>query len=187
MERVHSLINWEETEGIFNDNLRNIIKEISDNNYCDHEVDGEVQKDYLDDVFRRIDNFKYEKFDKYVVKNGETLMGKEDILIKQWSNKDARIQLLVYLDKETSNYEDEIYCINDEEYDDGYAIIYGDSSTFLILANYGCHPFIYHPSFTFDNSDGSTFEDPSYFSYNLDELKAFFKEKALEYLFNQSH
>lgn len=187
-----SLINWDNTIQIFNDNINDIIGEISDNNYVDREIDTEVKKDYLDDVFKRVDNFKYKKYSKVFTKNEETLVGKKDILTKTWSNKEASIQLLVFLDDELSNYDNEDYCVkdcndDDYDYDDGYAIIYGDSSTFLIISNYEGHPSVFTPSFTFNNTDGSTFEDNSYFDYNLNELKHFFKQKTLEYLFNQCH
>lgn len=184
MRRLPCLIDWSETHGVFNDELHYIIGEISDNNYCDHEIDNEVQKNYLDDVFTKIDDFEIDHFSRYLMENTETLMGKEDILVKQWSDGHKHIQLLIILDKDNSDYDNEIYTETD---DYGYAILYGDESTFLIIGNYGCHPFVYHPSFVFGNSDGSTFEDSQCQFFNLNELKSFFKEKALEYLFDQSH
>jgi len=96
------------------------------------------------------------------------------------------MQLLIILDKEKPSNDSEIY-VPAEGYDYGYALIYGDSSTFLIILNYGAYPFVYHPSFTFQNTDGSTFEKFSPYFLSVSGVKKFFKNKTLEYLFYQSH
>jgi hypothetical protein len=184
MRRLPCLINWSETHGVFNDELHYVIDEIPTNNYCDHEIDKKFTKDFFNDVFQKLDDFEIDHFSRYLMENTETLIGEEDILVKQWYDGPKHIQLLLILDKDNSDYDNEIYTVLD---DSGYAILYGDASTFLIVGNYGCHPFVYTPSFIFGNSDGSTFDDSPCQFFNLNKLKNFFKEKALEYLFDQTH
>lgn len=186
MKRKKSLIDWCETALIFNDGLKYIIGEISDNNYCDFEVKDEVKEDHYDDVFNKIDNFIPKKYNKFVCDNQFTSMGEEDILVRAWNNNNARLQLLTILDKEKSDNEMELY-VPVEGCDSGYAIIYGDESTFLIVGNYFAHPFVYHPSFAFSNSDGSTFEDCRYDLLNFKQIKNILKRRALEYIFEQVH
>lgn len=181
-----SLVNWGKTYKIFNDKILQIIGEVSDNNYCDLEGETEIKRDDLDYVFNKIDNFKPKHFIEFITEDKETLLGKVDLLIKQWSNENARIQLLMTMIKE-SKESDESEEDNYNPCDNDYAIIYGDSSTFLILMNYGCHPSVYYPSFAFNNSDGSTYEDAVYYYFELDELKEYFKAKTLEYIFEQTH
>ena len=188
MKLTKSFINWRETSGLFNDNLGYVMEEISDNNYLDDAVNGEIKEDYLDDVFRRINNFQFDKFNQNLEKDVETFAGEKDILIKQWSNGNIRMQLLMILDKEKSLSDGLMYTPGEGyDYGYGYAIIYGDSSTYLIVGSHTWQPFVYHPSFTFDNSDRSTIESPSYSDLNFEELKIFFKRKTLEYIFNQCH
>ena len=184
MNREKSLINWGETRRIFNDQLNCIIAEISDNSYCDHEAYSEIKEDYLDQTYQNVNKFQYKKYSQNFSENCKTLMGKEDILTRQWRDGNTRIQVLIILNKEESSHNAEIY-VPAEDYD--YAIIYGDLSTFLIVSNYGCHPFVHHPSFNFDNSDGSTFEDHSLLSLSFKDIKKFLKSKTLEYIFDQCH
>jgi len=187
------LVNWDKTYKIFNDKILQIIGEVSDNNYCDRDAESEIKKDDLDYVFNKIDNFKSKHFIEDIIENVNTFFGKNDISIKQWSNKNVRIQLLTTVRKlSESSIDSEDSSDSDESnnyvpYDNDYAIIYGDSSTFLILSNYGRHPSIYHPSFIFGNSDGSTYENAVFYYFNLDELKEYFKSKTLEYIFEQTH
>lgn len=187
MKPSKSFIDWKETSGVFNDNLCHVLDEISDNRYLDY-VDGEIKEDYLDDVFQRINDFQFDKFNQYLEKDVDTFAGEKNISIKQWSNGNTRMQLLMILDKEKSLNDGLMYTSDDWfDYGFGYAIIYGDSSTYLIVGNHTWQPFVYHPSFTFDNSDRSTIEDPLYEILNFEELKIFFKRKAIEYIFNQCH
>lgn len=39
MKDANSLINWGETKEIFNENLHYVVEKLSNNNYCDNEVD----------------------------------------------------------------------------------------------------------------------------------------------------
>jgi hypothetical protein len=132
-----SLVNWNKTYKIFNDKIKQIIGEVSDNNYCDHDAEIEIKRDDLDYVFNQIDNFKSTHFYGDILEDEKTLLGKDNILIKQWVNKDARIQLLMIMRKSSEESSDSDEFSNDSYIpcDNDYAIIYGDSSTFLILVN----------------------------------------------------
>jgi hypothetical protein len=158
------LINWEKTSKIFNDEL-NITPNIP-NGYCDSEIDGKVSPDYFNSIFQAIDSFQPEVY-TYKFKQISTRMGKQCALLKQWTNRDGRIEYWVT--------------------DDGYAIIFGTPNTFLIVGNFNDHPFVYTPDWTFDNSDGSTGDDVDYPSLNLDQVKHLLKIKAVEYTFDQIH
>lgn len=190
MKHRSSLINWKETHEIFNDNLYPITGEISDNNYYydsddeknTEEINEGIKRDYLDDVFEKIKNFKPERFGYFVSKNVDTTMGNKDILTKQWKNGTAGIQLMIFLNEEKSENDDEIY---DPDENCGYAVIYGDSSTFLISGSDGRDHFVYHPSFTFNSIKGLNYQDPSNFIFELDDVKRFFKWSTLDLIFKR--
>jgi hypothetical protein len=186
MRSRRCLIEWTETQGVFNDELYYVIDEVSDNSYFNNNINEEIKKDYLDDVFQRIDNFRCKRYFKDYGVNVETLLGEEDILFKNWIDGNTQIELLIILDKEKS-CDDSGYYVPAKGNNSGYAIIYGDSTTFLIVGCHGGKPFVYHPSFTFNNTDSCTFEDSLENLFSLNKLKTFVKKKALEYIFEQSH
>jgi len=92
-----SLVNWEKTYKIFNDKIKQIIGEVSDNNYCDLEAKIEIKRDDLDYIFNKIDNFRSTHFTEIFMEDANAFLGKVNILIKQWSNKNARIRYLYSL------------------------------------------------------------------------------------------
>jgi len=68
----------------------------------------------------------------------------------------------------------------------GYAIIYGNESTFLITGNYKSRPFSYHPSYAFNNVNDYTLEDPLFYCHlEFEEVKEVLKRKTLKYMFDQ--
>ena len=66
--------------------------------------------------------------------------------------------------------------------EDSYALLYEGPDDFLVVGLHDCHPFVYSPSFSFYNTDGSTFEEPP-----TGNLREAIRRKALEFLFNQIH
>lgn len=188
---TNSVVDWGETFAIFNNQLQYVIGETSDNNYhCSRNENSEIsegiKKHYLDDVFQRIDNFKFTRYGYDFNMGSEIGDSKKDIISKQWSNGNTRIQLLYFLDKEKSDYDTEYYTAARGK-SCGFVIIYGDASTYLIV---GCHnrcSFVYHPSFTFNDDRKIVFENPSCTFHGMDELKEVFKIKALKYIFDRPY
>lgn len=181
---VTSLIKWENTHEIFNLGSEpfNITPNIP-NGYCDDEINNQVPTNYFDSIFQIIDAFKPLKY-QYYLRVVPTDMGDQSAMLKQWSNKNARLQFWITTSEPASylNFNPDPYIM-----ETGWAIIYGDANTFLIVGNVNSHPFVMTPTFTFDNSHGSTSENFDFPSLNLEQVKYLLKTKAPEYVFNASY
>lgn len=176
------LIRWEDTQTVFSDNP-NFTPPIP-NHYVDTETRRNVPQNYFDQIFRSIDTFQSERY-KYYFRTAETITnGDQCALVKEWKGRNAQIQFwLTTSEPET---------IGNDTYvsDHGWAIIYGTPTSFLVTGNYGQHPFVLTPTFSFANSDGSTGDNDITFdlpSINLDQVKQMLKTKTAEYIFNQRH
>ena len=101
-------------------------------------------------------------------------MDKENILIKQWNDKNNCLQLLIILNE-------------DDYYDHDWVIIFGNNDYCLITGIYGCHPFVDTKSFRFGNSDGSTFLDINPNLLNFNQVKEILKSMTIEFIFDQCH
>jgi len=185
------IINWDETHNLFNDELHNIVKEISDNNY-DNEVDDEdvikegIKKDYLDDVFKRIHKFKAESYELILKEECDTIRRYEDILLKEWIDitGKSRIQLLTFVDRRKSDYGYDNYIPVIDPEEQGYALIYGDYTTYLIIGCFYESHFVYHPSFTFDsNYDVNKIKSNTCIIDDIAQIRRFFRIKTNEILF----
>lgn len=164
---ISSLINWLNTHTVFNlSNQENNITPKIPNRYDDENVNEKVPLNYFDSIFHSIDSFQPLEFHN-TFKIIPTDMGQEGALVKEWISQDSKLQFWIT--------------------NDGWAVIYGAPTTFLIIGNFVSHPFVMTPLFSFDNSDGSTNEDIDLPVLNLIQVKYLLKTKVPEYIFNQVH
>lgn len=174
-----SLIKWNETHRIIYDSAK--ATPPIPNGYSDTEINGRVPQDYFNPIFQSIDSFQSKNY-KYYLQTANTHNGEQPALVKEWSNdSNSRIQLWI------TNGEPYMIGQHQSISDEGWYIVYGTPDTFLIVGNYGSHPFVVAPAFSFDNSDGSTDEDFDFPSLNLEQVKYILKTKAPEYIFDQTH
>jgi len=162
-----TLIKWENTYTIFRlGSQENTITPKIPNTYVDKEINGKVILEDLDYIFQSIDEFKSDVY-QYKLMVVPTDMCDESTLFKQWTSGHNQLQCWI------SN--------------NGWAIIYGTTNLFIIVGNNESHPFVITPTFSFNNSDGSTSEDIDLPSLNFDQVKYLLKTKTVEYIFNQRH
>ena len=71
----------------------------------------------------------------------------------------------------------------------GFYIAYGAEKIKMVVGNLQCHPFIACSSFSFGNSDGSTFDDrqTKLADPTPQSVRGLFNTKITEYVFNQKH
>ena len=181
-KEIPSLIKWENAHTIFNvGSQMNTITPKVPKGYSDREIEGKVSRNYYDLIFQSIDGFKFDRY-QYYLRVVPTNTGEQSALMRQWSNKDTRLQFWITTSEPNLTNEVNPYIMNS-----GWAIIYGTPTTFLVVGNNGSHPFVMAPDFTFDNSDGSTDEDVDFPILNFDQVKYLLKSKVIEYVFNQIH
>jgi len=160
-----SALNWTSIENVFNDE-RHLIKP-SIPCYVDSEIQGQQSAAVLEPILEEIRQFSpLSETTKFTV--FETQMGTYPGLNRLYSTPTQKLNLLM----------------NEE----GYAIIY-EGTHFLIVGNFGGHPFLYCSFFGFNNSDGSTFDYTinDTLTLSLAELKDRAIHKSVEYPFDQQH
>lgn len=161
-----SLVRWDNTEKIFENGKENhYLPEIL-NGYSDHEIDGQVAQDYFNPIFERIKTFISLK-DTHEYKIIDTDMDQDAALVKSWTNFDARIEFW--------------------DTNEGFGIIYGDRTSFLVVGIFGGHPFVETVDFTFDNSDGSTDANIDGPGMTLEQVKQVLLTDPIQYIFDQRH
>jgi len=163
-------INWAHISNIFTDDFDAVFRKPVKESYCDREVDAikddESAKKMLVKTFKSMKKFEPTETDVETKSTSE----EAPALVRTWKNKTETLQ----------------YWYINAGYSHGYAIIYENTKTFLIVGCYGSHPFVCTPKFEFVNSDGST-NDKCKFDASLETIVADAQKNTLEYLFNQSH
>lgn len=163
-------INWDKTCNILsNYHLSQVVLQ-NLNTYVDDEIEGEIERETLMPLFGELDNFPSENV-KYtfdfikMLTDGGTCYGMK----RRWTNSTSTLEFLITRDN-------------------GFAIIFSNEITFVILMNSGSHPAVITSEFSFFNSDGSTYEDVTNFPLlTLSEVVSLLKEKMTEYLFEPQH
>ena len=171
-------INWTKTPYVFNDDTKNLF------------LKGDI-KYYCDDAIERVSRSKIKKLFDMIFSDMMTFVpirssakttiahtpsGDVPSLVRTWKSGSGQTLQFWYADQIAN-----MLCT-----EQGHAIIYESPKTFLIVGNFGSHPFVYTPEFGFVNSDGST-SGKCEFDSTPDSLIKAAQAKAVEYIFDQIH
>ena len=155
-------INWKYIDRIFTEKKKFLpsIPEIEPN-----EIGDRVSRSDFDFIFSKSDRFDTDNYD-YDLCRLKTSSGKESALVRTWHHINGN-RLLFYILK------------------DSFAIVFATPKTFLMVGNYSHEPFVYTPTFTFNDPDGyyeiDTLDFPSRSLHSIIEL---LQDTTLQYLFN---
>ena len=162
-----SLIKWDRViEQVFTDRADYLPR--IPHGYSDTEIIGQVQPTDLNPIFDELRPFIGDRY-RYFFQIADTHNGDQPAMVREWSSQDGQTRLQ--------------YCL----YDDGWAVVFGSPTTFLVVGNNGAHPFVVTPGWSFDNSDGSTDDDFDPSEMTLAQIKAKAIQKTREFVFEQQH
>src|SRR5205823_5796553 len=131
------IVDWDRAHNIFNHSL-DMVPKIYEH-YVVYEIFSFYSLYIFDSIFMNLDLFESCSY-IYGLKLNKISKGKQCALVKQWINKDARLQLWIAGEGIISSTNDQ-----------SYAIMYGNSTDFIIVGNNNGHSFVVNRFFEFSN------------------------------------
>lgn len=169
-----SRIDWSRIQEVFLFSYD--LKVPNEVNYTDSEVDGQVTETDLTPLFTELDAF---------AKDSTAYTGhhKSEYFQSDTEPEPLHADMRTY---ETNTTKLVFIVSKQEDSEDHWAFLYESPSQVFVIGNTSSHPFVHTATFSFGNSDGSTYDSVET-ALSLRGIIDFVKKKCVEYLFEQFH